>query len=140
MASYIDSTLTKDEKVIHKGKISVWSLTHWIIAGIFFSYILYGLGVFFLIAAAIRYFCTELVITNKRILVKFGFISRSTVEIKISRIESIQINQGIFGRIFNFGSIYISGAGNPLAPIPGISKPLEFRREFIEAQEANKNL
>ncbi|MCK2127298.1 PH domain-containing protein, partial [Thauera aromatica] len=52
-------------------------------------------------------------------------------------IESIQVNQGILGRIFNFGSIVVSGAGNPQAPIPGISGPLNFRRAFIDTQESN---
>ena len=97
----------------------------------------YGLGLLFWAAAAIRYFTTELAITNKRVIAKFGLISRSTIEINLQKIESIQVDQGILGRIFNFGSIVVSGAGNPQAPIPGISSPLEFRRSFIDTQESN---
>lgn len=134
MGSYIESALTKNEEVIYQGNISIWSLLPLIIFGFIFLGF-FGIGLIFWIAAAIRYFTTELAITNKRVIAKFGLISRSTIEINIQKIESIQIRQGIIGRIFNFGSIVVSGAGNPQAPVPGISSPLNFRRAFLEAQE-----
>jgi len=136
MGSYIENAITKGEKVIYQGRVSVWSLLPLIFLGFIFIGF-FGAGLLFWIAAAIRYFTTELAITNKRVIAKFGLISRSTVEINIQKIESIQVNQGIIGRIFNFGSIVISGAGNPQAPIPGISNPLNFRRAFLDAQEEN---
>ncbi len=133
MANYVDSALIGDEKVVYKGAVSIWSLLPYIVVGLILMTIL--IGWIFWIAAAIKYFTTELAITNKRVIAKFGLISRSTIEINIQKIESIQVNQGILGRIFNFGSIVISGAGNPQAPIPGISDPMKFRRVFIETQE-----
>ncbi|GHT82875.1 hypothetical protein AGMMS49543_08660 [Betaproteobacteria bacterium] len=136
MASYVESALTKGEQVVYQGKISIWSLVPLLLLGLIFLAV-YGLGLLFLAAAAIRYFTTELAITNKRVIAKFGLISRSTIEINLQKIESIQVNQGILGRIFNFGSIVVSGAGNPQAPIPGISNPLQFRRAFIDTQESN---
>ncbi|OOF09324.1 PH domain-containing protein [Salinivibrio sp. PR919] len=137
MASYVESALTKGEQVVYQGKISIWSLVPLLLLGFIFL-AFYGLGLLFWIAAAIRYFTTELAITNKRIIAKFGLISRSTIEINLQKIESIRVNQGILGRIFNFGSIVVSGAGNPQAPIPGISSPLLFRRAFIDTQESNE--
>lgn len=134
MGSYIVSALTKNEKVIYQGKISIWSLLPLIVLGFIFLGF-FGIGLIFWVAAAIRYFTTELAITNKRVIAKFGLISRSTIEINIQKIESIQVRQGIIGRIFNFGSIVVSGAGNPQAPVPGISSPLNFRRAFLDAQE-----
>lgn len=136
MASYVESALTKAERVVYQGKVSIWSLMPLLLIGLIFL-AFYGLGILFWAAAAIRYFTTELAITNKRVIAKFGLISRSTIEINIQKIESIQVNQGILGRIFNFGSIVVSGAGNPQAPIPGISSPLQFRRAFIDTQESN---
>lgn len=136
MASYVESVLTKGEKVVYQGKVSIWSLTPLFFIGLIFI-ALYGLGLLFWAAAAIRYFTTELTITNKRVIAKFGLVSRSTIEINLQKIESIQVNQGILGRIFNFGSIVVSGAGNPQAPIPGISSPLLFRRAFVDTQETN---
>ena len=139
MASYIENALMRDEKIAYIGKISLWSLAPQIILG-FLTIWFFGLGLLFWAAAAIRYFSTELAITNKRVIAKFGFIRRHTVEININKIESIQVNQGILGRIFDFGSLVISGAGNPQAPVPGISAPLEFRRAFHEAQEQSATL
>jgi uncharacterized membrane protein YdbT with pleckstrin-like domain len=134
MGSYVESALTKGERVIYEGKTSLWSLLPLILLGLL-TLGFFGIGLLFWIAAAIRYFSTELAITNKRVIAKFGFISRTTIEINMQKIESIQVNQGILGRIFNFGSIVVSGAGNPQAPVPGISSPLNFRREFLNAQE-----
>ncbi len=136
MASYVESALTKGEQVVYQGKVSIWSLAPLIVLGFIFL-AFYGLGLLFWAAAAIRYLTTELAITNKRVIAKFGLISRSTIEINLQKIESIQVNQGILGRVFNFGSIVVSGAGNPQAPIPGISGPLQFRRAFVDTQESN---
>ncbi len=135
MASYIEGALIKDEKVIYTGNISLWSLAPLIVLGLATIWI-FGLGLIFWIMAFIRYKTTELAFTNKRVIAKFGFISRQTIELNISKVESIQVNQGILGRIFNFGTLVISGAGNPQAPIPGISDPMSFRRAFMESQDS----
>lgn len=136
MGSYVEGALTKGEQVVHQGKVSLWSLLPLLLLGLLFIWA-YGLGLLFWIAAAIKYWTTELAITNKRVIAKFGLISRETIEINLQKIESIQVKQGILGRIFNFGSIVVSGAGNPQAPIPGISNPLQFRRSFVDTQESN---
>lgn len=133
MGSYIEGALIKDEKVIYKGNVSLWSLAPLIFFG--FLTIWIGIGLIFWLVAFIRYKTTELAFTNKRVIAKFGFISRQTVELNISKVESIQVNQGILGRIFNFGTLVISGAGNPQAPIAGISEPMAFRRAFMESQD-----
>ena len=134
MGSYIEGTLIKDEKVIYEGKISIWSLFPLIILGFIFIGF-FGIGILFWIAAALRYITTELAFTNKRVIAKFGFISRKTIELNLTKVESVQVNQGILGRIFNYGTLIISGAGNPQAPISGISNPMMFRRSFMEYQD-----
>lgn len=136
MGTYVESNLIQDEKVQYEGKICVWSLLPKILLG-FVLLPLYGIGLLFWISAAITYYTTELVITNKRVVAKFGFIRRDTVEMNISKVESIQVDQGILGRIFNYGSVLVSGAGDPKAPIPGISHPLKFRNMFFEVQEGS---
>lgn len=139
MASYIENALIQGESVIYAGHVSAWSLTPLIVLGLICmsSLIFVGLGVglMFWLVAFIRYKTTEMAFTNKRVIAKFGFISRQTIEINIGKVESIQVNQGILGRIFNFGTLIVSGAGNPQAPIPGISDPMAFRRAFMQAQD-----
>lgn len=95
----------------------------------------YGLGLVIWIILYMQYVSTELAFTNKRVIAKFGFISRKTIELNIYKVEGLQISQSFLGRIFNFGTIIISGAGNPQAPIPGIANPMEFRRAFMEHQD-----
>lgn len=135
MASYVEQVLTRDERVVHIGRISLWSLSLLLVGGLLLLP-LFGIGLLLWGAAYIKYKTTELAITNKRVIAKFGFISRRTIEININKVESIQVDQGILGRIFNYGTLVVSGAGNPQAPIPGISDPIQFRKAFVEAQES----
>jgi uncharacterized membrane protein YdbT with pleckstrin-like domain len=137
MTSYVEGALVRDEKILHIGRISLWSLAHLFIFGVLLLPVL-GIGLILLATALIRYKTTELAITSRRVIAKFGFISRRTVEINIAKVESTQVDQGILGRMFNYGTLMISGAGDPQAPIPGISDPMAFRRAFIEAQDAPK--
>lgn len=137
MTSYIEGALTQGEQVVYRAKVSIWSLVPFLLLGLVLLGF-FGLGLLFWAAAAIRYFTTELAITNKRVIAKSGLVSRSTIEINLQRIESIQVHQGVLGRILNFGSIIVSGAGNPQAPISSISDPLRFRRAFVETQEGSE--
>jgi len=133
MASYIESTLISGEKIIAEARLSLWSMWLEIVLGVVLLPLIVGL--FFLIRVYLRYISTELAFTNKRVIAKFGFIRRQTIELHISKIESIQVEQGILGRIFDYGTLIISGAGNPQAPIPGISKPMQFRGAFMQYQD-----
>ncbi|MFM2066989.1 MAG: hypothetical protein RLZZ584_1898 [Pseudomonadota bacterium] len=134
MASYVEGALVKGEHIVHVGHISLWSLAHLLALGVLLLPV-FGLGLIFLIQAWVRYKTTELAVTSKRVIVKTGFIRRSTVEININKVESIQVDQEILGRLFNFGTLVIGGAGNPQAPVAGISAPMQFRRAFIQAQD-----
>jgi len=137
MASYVEGALVKDETIVHLGRISLWSLWHLFALGLLLLPV-FGLGLLFWVLAYVRYKTTELAITTKRVIVKHGFIRRRTVEININKVESIQVDQEILGRMFNFGTLVIAGAGDPQAPIAGISSPMAFRKAFIEAQDRAK--
>ena len=134
MGSFVQGTLGKDEKVIVEGRVSGWALVPSIIIGII-TIPLFGLGIIIILSAVFTYISTELAVTNKRVVAKTGFIKRSTIELNLSKVESIQVHQGLFGRILNYGSLVVSGAGNPQAPIPNIADPMSFRRLATEAQE-----
>ena len=128
--SYIQSQLIRDEKVVYEGKTSL--LANWFLIVLGIVTLPIFIGVLFLLIVAVRYFTTELAFTNKRVIAKFGLISRRTTELKLDKIESVQVQQGIFGRIMNYGTLVIGGAGNPQAPIPGISNPMTFKRALQE--------
>jgi uncharacterized membrane protein YdbT with pleckstrin-like domain len=137
MTSYVEDALIQGERVVYVGHISLWSTWGYIALGIILLP-LFGIGLIFLIIAYIKYRTTELAITTRRVIAKFGFISRRTVEININKVESIQVDQSVTGRILDYGTLVIAGGGTPQAPIPGISNPIAFRKAFIEAQDAAK--
>lgn len=72
---------------------------------------------------------TEFAIANKRLIGKCGFIRRRSIEQHLSSIDSATVDQGIFGRIFNFGWIVTGNAGSAQG-IDGIAKPLELRNKI----------
>lgn len=97
---------------------------------------LFGLRLVFLAVAYVRFKSVELALTNKRVIVKHGFIRRQTVEMNLNKVESIQVQQGVLGRLFDFGTLVVAGTGASHAPLAGIADPMGFRKAFIEAQDA----
>ena len=135
MGSYVDGALMGGEQVLFEGHISLWSM-FWLLLGGAILLPLFGAGLVLWGIAYVRYKSTELAITNKRLIAKFGFISRSTVEMNLAKVETLEVHQGVAGRIFNYGSLVVSGGGSAQAPILGISDPLAFRKIFMQAQDA----
>ena len=131
--SYIDESLVEGERVLHRARISWWSQAGLVILGIVLLVVVVGL--FFLVAAWIKVRSTEIAVTNRRVIATFGFITRSTVEIALDKVEALRVEQGFFGRMLNFGTIFISGAGTSVAPMRDIADPLLFRRKFTEATQ-----
>jgi uncharacterized membrane protein YdbT with pleckstrin-like domain len=131
--SYIDESLIDGETVIHRARLTWWSQTGFFLLGIVL--LVAVIGIFFLIAAWVRMKSTEIAITNKRIIAKFGFISRSTVEISLDKVEALRVEQGMWGRFLNYGTILVSGVGSTIDPIRNIADPLVFRRKFMEATD-----
>ena len=77
--------------------------------------------------AAIRRATTELAVTDRRVIYKSGLLARHTLEMNRSKVESVDVDQSILGRIFSFGTIIVRGTGGSLEPIRQISDPLTFR-------------
>jgi uncharacterized membrane protein YdbT with pleckstrin-like domain len=93
---------------------------------------------FFLLVAVIsfihRWFHrlgTEIVVTDKRIIYKTGWISRTTMEMNITKVETVEVNQGIAGRILGYGTIGIIGTGASWEPIRRIASPLALRNAIV---------
>jgi uncharacterized membrane protein YdbT with pleckstrin-like domain len=129
--SYIDQSLVQGETIVHRAHVSWWSQFWLVFLGILTAVVL--VGFVFLAMAWIRVHSTEIAITNRRIIAKFGFVQRRTIEININQVEALRVDQGFWGRLLNFGTIIISGTGSSLEPAPDIADPLVFRRKFMEA-------
>ncbi|MEO5691774.1 MAG: PH domain-containing protein [Usitatibacter sp.] len=136
--SYIEESLIEGETVIHTARVSWWSQFWLLLLGVVLLVVVVGL--FFLVAAWIKVRSTEIAITNRRIITKFGFIKRHTVEINLEKVEALRVEQGFMGRMLNYGTIFISGAGTSVAPLADIADPLVFRRKFMEATNRPMNM
>jgi uncharacterized membrane protein YdbT with pleckstrin-like domain len=137
MSSYVDDVLINDERVMYRARISIWSLWPFILVGVILLPA-YGIGLLLWLWAWIVYSTTELAITNKRVIAKTGLIQRRTIEMFLEKIESIQVDQSVLGRLFNFGSVVISGTGVHSAPFKSISDPLSLRKNFMMAADARR--
>jgi len=145
MASYVDSNLNPGEHVVYRGQV------HWIIYlppvlmvcfGVPLIGVIERIGLVLAIAgllagaaAWVRQTTSEFAVTNRRVIVKTGLLARRTIEINISRVESVQVDQDIFGRLFNYGAITVIGTGGTKEPFTMIENPQAFRR-IVQSEQA----
>lgn len=139
--AYLDSI---NEKLVYEAKI------HWIIfvfplIVMFFGIVsfrethsvIFAIGIVWFIYAIIYRWTTELAITEKSVVGKWGLIRRDTVELRINKVESIRLNQGIIGRMLGYGTVIVVGTGSSSAPIKYIKQPVRFKKELALLQEKN---
>ena len=131
MGKYVDGTLIAGETVAYETSY------HWVIfvPGLVFTacgVVTFGLslllGIPLLIKAWIDQATSEFAITTRRVIIKTGWISRRTIEMSLSKVESVDVGQGILGRILGYGTIMVIGTGGTREPFTYIRDPAAFRR------------
>jgi len=143
---YIEENLTPGEEIIARAKL------HWapFVSPLIMAWLVLFLAVllmtredtvclaclsgFVFLAAVMRflqaviiYFTTEFALTNQRIIAKRGYIRQQSLELILNKVESIQVKQPIMGRLFNYGTIVVTGTGGTKEEFPSIASPLELR-------------
>ncbi len=143
---YIERILQPGEKLVYAGKI------HWIVyfpAGILalialaalsqakddpigwaWSSVAIACGLAALVMFLSKWFkrwTTEIDVTDRRIVYKCGLIKRHTVEMNMDKVESVDVDQSVMGRLLNYGDITIVGTGESIEPLHTIGAPLDFR-------------
>jgi uncharacterized membrane protein YdbT with pleckstrin-like domain len=73
---------------------------------------------------------TETDVTNLRVVHKTGFIKRRTFEMSLDKVESVDVNQSILGRLLNYGNVTVRGVGEGAETIQTIAAPLDFRNHI----------
>ena len=126
--SYIEDTISDDETIVYVVKF------HWIYTFVAFLYLIF-LGIFIIgiiifIKMMINKWTTERALTNTRYIQKIGWIARNTEEISINKIEEVELKQSIIGRIFDCGSVSISGTGLGNILLKSIDSPLIFQKHL----------
>jgi uncharacterized membrane protein YdbT with pleckstrin-like domain len=134
MSSYVERNLMDGETVLYRAKVSPWGLAPLFVLGLVLIPAV-GLGLVFFLWAWVIYATTEFALTDKRVIAKTGLIARRTVEMFLDKVESLNVNQGIFGRVLDYGTVTIVGTGATREPIRSVSAPLTLRRHFMEAAD-----
>jgi len=152
MGRYIDEILQPGEKVLYSTNAH-WmfylpSMAAWLVAVVLFilarattieGLILLCLTLSAVVALVALYWTarawfhrwtTETDVTNMRVVHKSGFIKRTSFEIGLDKIESVDVEQSILGRLLNYGDVTILGVGEGREKIPTIAAPLAFRNSI----------
>jgi len=82
------------------------------------------------LAPVIDYATSEFGVTNKRVIIKVGFLRRKTLELLLRHVEAISVDQTVMGRFLNYGSVTLTGTGGVREVFHNISAPLEFRKRI----------
>ena len=151
--SYVDSQLLPGETVryrarLHKGifttasglgVLTVAALIPAIAAGHWWWALVGLIGAVTAIAfgrAWVTYKTSEFAVTDKRVVIKVGWIRRRTLETMLSKVEGIGVDQSLTGRMLGYGSIEVTGTGGTREEFARIADPLEFRRQVQAAISA----
>jgi uncharacterized membrane protein YdbT with pleckstrin-like domain len=155
MGRYIDEILQPGEKVLYSTTVH-WifyfpAVVAWIVAIFLFllsretsteglvllclsaSAVVAILAFYWTAKAWFHRWITETDVTNLRVVHKTGFIRRRTFEMSLDKVESVDVNQSILGRILSYGDVTILGVGEGKETIATIASPLAFRN-FITAR------
>jgi uncharacterized membrane protein YdbT with pleckstrin-like domain len=99
--------------------------------GVIVALLCFAIGLVLLVRAWFHWWITEIAVTNRRVIYKTGFIRRVTTEINMDKVESVDVDQTILGRIFGYGDIYVHGTGEAvLSDLRYIAAPLELRNHI----------
>jgi len=79
---------------------------------------------------------SEFAVTNRRVVFKIGFFTTRSLELLLSKIEGIAVNQSFMGKMLNYGDITVTGSGGTKEAFSGIQAPLDFRHAVQEVTEA----
>src|ERR1043165_7458773 len=89
------------------------------------------------IQALIIILTTEFGVTNRRVIAKTGFIRRHTLEMLLSKIESIAVRQNILGRLLDFGTVTVTGTGGTKESFRAIVEPIAVRKKINQIIEGS---
>lgn len=78
---------------------------------------------------------TEMSVTNKRVVIKVGVLTRTTYELLLPKVESISVEESVLGRILGYGTVILRGTGGTPEPFLRVGHPLEFRRQVQQQIE-----
>ena len=89
-------------------------------------------GIITLAYGVVKRNATEMAVTNRRVLIKTGIASRRTLDLMLARVESIGVEETVFGRMVGYGTVIVRGTGGTPETFEKIAHPQDFRRNVQE--------
>jgi len=143
---FLKGVIHHSETVLFRFTISPWVFAPYVGASVGLTLgaiilpalVVYGLSLmiaFSFLAAYLRWFSTDAALTRRRMIHTTGLVSRQVTEIGLNRIESVQIRQGIIGRLCGYGDLIVSGTGIGNIVIGGVADPMTTRVGILDAQQ-----
>lgn len=129
---YIDESLAPGETIIRRGQ---WPMIYWV--GAWAALLLLGIiivGVFIFATMVIKMKTTDFAVTNRRVILKEGWLNRRTHELAVESVESVSLDQSIWARLFGFGRVVVTGTGEATIVFPPMAHPVDFRRAIESAR------
>jgi uncharacterized membrane protein YdbT with pleckstrin-like domain len=102
------------------------------------NYLAIALIIYTLSSTFIRYISTRYLLTSARAIKRTGFVSSQTWEIRVNRIESVQLSQTMMGKMIGYGNLTIMGMGGDQILFTMIDEPLSFQQKIFQAMEQSK--
>lgn len=96
----------------------------------FVALVIFAIGLVLIARAWFDWWTTEIAVTDRRVITKTGFIRRKTTEMNMDKVESVDVEQSVLGRICDYGDVIVRGTGAGLSPIRNIDAPLELRNHI----------
>ena len=127
--SYIDESLSAGETVVARFRLH-WTARLWLVLWLVLG--IPTLGLLWL-AALYEFFrlrSIEQGVTNKRVIYKTGIVSRHSEEMKLSSIETVEIRQGVLGRLLGYGNVELTGRGTSSLVFRRVDDPIEVKRQI----------
>ena len=122
--SYIEESLSTGEE------IQALFILHWVAKLPMILWIVLIITIPLALWEWLKLHFTEMGVTNKRVIFKTGIVSRHSEEIKLSSIETVEIEQGIMGRILGFGTVKVTGRGISDLVLTRINDPMDVKRRI----------
>ncbi|HEY1944341.1 MAG TPA: PH domain-containing protein [Roseiarcus sp.] len=144
---YVDSILEPDEQVRYHTTVS-WTIygpailsallalgslalgvtsPQWVDVGWIGAAVFLVIALVAFVRAWFRRWTTEIAVTDRRIVFKRGLIRRHTVEMNMQKVESVDVDQTLMGRLFNYGNVTVRGTGSTFETLRMIDAPLKLR-------------
>jgi uncharacterized membrane protein YdbT with pleckstrin-like domain len=158
MGKFVEENLGSGEVVRYTATVSLWSyIFNFIIGGLIalvtvpvvvasmfskstgfmnsFEGILAVCAVLLIVWPFIARRSTELVVTDRRFIAKYGLVSTHSIEIRFDKIETVRVSQSLLGKMLNYGDIVVTGTGSTFDPIRNVANAMKFRMALNQAMD-----